>query len=164
MAVNRWHATIWIEVDPSSRCHMWPTLPTWIYPNPRIDKWLHAQQSAGCNCLSLLGLKLIHVSKRGQWHACHVPWWFNLLTKESRYSCLDNESFRLRGGGGIWPSQHITSEIIPLMHETCYGLFQILSSNIDICDIWSPPGVLLLTKINFNPNMLIKKIFSPYYL
>ena len=54
-----------------------------------MDKWFHPTHHNGCNYLSLLGLKLIHVSKRGPWrhHVSQVATGFvrvrNSLKKSS---------------------------------------------------------------------------------
>ena len=38
-----------------------------------MDKWFHPTHFNGCNSLFMLGLKFIHVSKRG--HRCRQIWW-----------------------------------------------------------------------------------------
>ena len=40
----------------------------------RMDKWFHPTLYTGCDYISMQGLKLIHVSKRGHWRR-HIPSW-----------------------------------------------------------------------------------------
>ena len=48
-----------------SNGHLGPILLTWFHFNPIMDKLIHPTFYNGCDYLSMVGLKLNHVSKRG---------------------------------------------------------------------------------------------------
>ena len=57
-----------------------------------MDKWFHPTHFNGCNYLSMLGLRLIHVSKRGPWGCVwfRTPNWD--VTLQWRHKGRDNVS------------------------------------------------------------------------
>ena len=51
----------YLSIPKLQRLHRWSL---------GMDKWFHSTLYNGCNYLSMLGLKLNHVSKRGPWWLC----------------------------------------------------------------------------------------------
>ena len=56
----------WTKPQQNASVNPMPLLPTTINFNPCIDKYFHYTLWLAYEYLSMLGLKLIHVSKRGR--------------------------------------------------------------------------------------------------
>ena len=164
ITINRvYHSVYYMKYTLEETWYQGHLLLTWFNLNPSMDQ-LHLLQSVGLIYLSTLGLKLIHVSKRGHCclHICsflnHILWTWWRHDMETRSALLairgENPPVTTHKGSEMW-SFVLSLFLARTSSWTCSPVAS---------DLRRPCDVMVNTKIAASRNKLIGDPVNLFWL